>query len=64
MELKEAIVKEIDKVPAQYSPEIFDFVCFLETKNIKDGMETAIASQSSLEKDWLHTEENEAWKNL
>jgi|WetSurMetagenome_2_1015567.scaffolds.fasta_scaffold744396_1 hypothetical protein len=29
-----------------------------------NGMETALLSESALAKDWLSTEEDEAWKNL
>ena len=37
---------------------------FLKTKIIKERLDTAIASESSLRKDWLKPEEDEAWQNL
>jgi hypothetical protein len=64
MEMKELILKEIERVPEQYHLEILDFIRFLEAKELEQKMETAIASESSLRKDWLRLEEDEAWKNL
>jgi hypothetical protein len=64
MEMKELILKEIEKVPEQYHLEILDFIRFLEAKELEQKMETAIASESSLRKDWLRLEEDEAWENL
>lgn len=34
------------------------------TKSLKNKAETAIASETSLKKDWLRVEEDEAWRNL
>ena len=64
MEVKEIILKEIESVPEQYLVEILDFVRFLETKSLGERMETAIASESSLGKDWLTREEDETWQDL
>jgi len=64
MEVKELILKEIEKVPEQYLTEILDFIRFLETKVLTEGMGTAIASETSLKKDWLKPEEDEAWQDL
>jgi hypothetical protein len=44
--------------------EVLDFIKFLKTKVIKERMNIAIASESSLKKDWLKPEEEEAWQNL
>lgn len=33
-------------------------------KIIKENMETAILSESSLKKDWYRPEEDKAWQNL
>lgn len=64
MEMKELILKEIEKIPERYLGEILDFIRFLESKTLKEGIETAIASETSLKKDWLMSEEDEAWKDL
>jgi len=59
MEVKELITKEIENIPASYLEEILDFIRFLETK-----IGLALASKTSLKKDWLTPEEDEAWKDL
>ncbi|TET45129.1 DUF2281 domain-containing protein [candidate division TA06 bacterium] len=64
MKLKELILKEIEKVPEEYLAEILDFIRFLETKGWGEGMGTAVASETSLRKDWLRPEEDEAWQDL
>ncbi len=61
---KEVILKEIEKIPEPFLKEILDFIHFLKTKASKQGMEMAIASESSLRKDWLCKEEDEAWRYL
>jgi len=47
MEMKELILREIEKVPERYHIEILDFIRFLEAKELELRMETAIASESS-----------------
>jgi hypothetical protein len=64
MEVKELILKEIERVPEHYLAEILDFIRFLETKALEEGMGTAIASETSLKKDWLRPEEDETWQDL
>jgi hypothetical protein len=64
MGVKELIAKEIENIPEPYLMEILDFIRFLETKALEQKMEIALASESSLKKDWLKSEEDEAWKDL
>ncbi len=64
MKMKESILKEVERVPEQYLDEMLDFMRFLETKALKEGIGTAIASETSLKKDWLRPEEDEAWQDL
>ena len=64
MEVKKLIAKEIENVPEPYLMEILDFIQFLETKVLEQKMELAVASETSLKKDWLKPEEDEAWKDL
>ncbi|MCK4388602.1 MAG: DUF2281 domain-containing protein [Dehalococcoidia bacterium] len=64
METKELILREVERIPEQYHMEILDFIRFLEAKALERSQETAIASESSLRKDWLRAEEDEAWKDL
>ena len=64
MEVKELIAEEIENVPEPYLRELLDFIRFLETKAVAQKMDLALASESSLKKDWLKPEEDEAWKDL
>jgi len=64
MTIKERILQEIERVPESYLAELFDFIQFLESKALKSKIELAIASESSLAKDWLNPKEDKAWKDL
>ena len=64
MSKKELLLSEIENVQEPFLDEILDFVHFLRTKITKERIELAIASESSLKKDWLKPEEEEAWQNL
>lgn len=61
---KELLISEIEQVPEPFLDEVLDFIHFLKAKIIKERMDTAIASESSLKKDWLRPEANEAWQGL
>jgi len=61
---KELILREIELVPDKIYDEILDFIQFLRIKSRKESLETAIASESSLKKEWLRPEEDEAWQDL
>jgi hypothetical protein len=64
MSTKELLINEIGKVPEPFLGEVLDFVCFLKAKIVREKMDIAIMSESSLSKDWLKPEEDEAWQNL
>ncbi len=64
MTKKELLLNEIEEVPEALLQEILDFIHFLKAKVIKERLDTAIASESSLKKDWLRPEEDEAWQDL
>jgi hypothetical protein len=61
---KELILSEMDQVPDNLFEEILDFIHFLKARSQKEQLETAIASESSLKKDWLRVEEDKAWQDL
>jgi len=44
--------------------ELLDFTLFLEAKALQEGGRTAIASKTSLMKDWLRPDEDEAWQTF
>lgn len=64
MGVKELISKEIERVPDRFLGEILDFIRFMETKATGEEMIAAVASESSLRKDWLTPEEDKAWQHL
>ncbi len=63
-DVKRDVLNEIEHVPEQLLGEILDFIHYLKLKIRKEGLETAIASESSLKKDWDRPEEDEAWQDL
>ena len=65
MGIKDLIFKEIEKIPEQHLPDVLDFIRSLEEERVfKEKIGTAIASETSLKKDWLRPEEDKAWKDL
>ncbi len=64
MNKKELIAKEIEQVPEPFLEEVLDFVRFLKSKRAQDKLEPTLLSESALRKDWLRTEEDEAWGDL
>lgn len=64
MNKKEMIAKEIEHVPEPILEEVLDFVRFLKSKRAQDKLEPTLLSESVLRKDWLRTEEDEAWGDL
>ena len=64
MNTKKMLINEIEEVPEPLLSEVLDFIHFLKTKTVREKMDNTIISQSSLEKDWLRPEEDEAWRNL
>ncbi len=64
MTYKEVILKEIEEIPVDKLEEIIDFIRFLKIKSLKEKRDITIVSESSLKKDWLLREEDEAWRDL
>ena len=65
MEIKEIILKEIELIPEKYLPYILEYILSVEEGKISaEKIGTALASESSLSKDWLNSEEDTAWKDL
>lgn len=58
------LIHEIESVPEPLLDEVLDFIKFVKAKSMREGIYTAIASESSLKKDWLCAEEDEAWDDL
>ncbi|WP_211232743.1 hypothetical protein [Desulfatirhabdium butyrativorans] len=64
MNIKEELMSEIEESPELLLSEVLDFVHFLKARTLRKKMDTATMSESSLGKDWLNSEENEAWQGL
>jgi hypothetical protein len=64
MNAKELLLKEVENLPEFILEEVWDFLQFLKRKYDKDKLESSLLSESSLQKDWLKSEEDEAWQNL
>ncbi|MCG8372722.1 MAG: DUF2281 domain-containing protein [Balneolales bacterium] len=63
MSEKEQLKKEIDKLSDHRAREILDYVRFL-VKQESETMTSTIVSEPSLAREWLTSEEDEAWKDL
>ena len=64
MGAKEILMQEIEEVPDTLVEEVIDFLKFLKRKALQDKLGTAVASESTLKKDWLLPEEDAAWQDL
>ncbi len=64
MNAKELLLKEVENLPEFILEEVWDFLQFLKLKYDKDKLASSLLSESSLQKDWLKSEEDEAWQNL
>ena len=64
MSTRELLINEIEEVPEPLLSEVLDFVHFLKAKAVREKLDIAIMSESSLSKDWIKPEEDEAWRNL
>ena len=61
MNNKDKLFNELQNLPQNEIKEVYDFVLSLKQKDKKSAV---FLSESSLKKDWLSPEEDEAWKDL
>lgn len=64
MNTKEELISEIEKTPEPLLSEVLDFVHFLKSKSVREKLDITMMSETSLAKDWLKPEEDEAWQSL
>lgn len=65
MNFKEEIIKELDNTPDFLLEEVINFIQFLKRKHLSQkNSQTALLSESTLQKDWLTSEEDKAWQHL
>ncbi len=61
---RKALIKELGNIPEPLLDEVYDFVTYLKSRTARECMETTLASESSLKRDWLKPEEDKAWQSL
>jgi hypothetical protein len=64
MNTKEAITHEIEQVPEPLLEQVLEFLLSLKSQYQQEKLEITMMSESSLAKDWLSPEEDEAWQDL
>ena len=64
MSSKEILLREIEETPNELLEEVIDFMRFLKQRKGYEKFEITTASESSLKKDWLLPDEDEAWQHL
>jgi hypothetical protein len=64
LSVKELLLNSLEQTPEFMLPEVLDFLQFLKMKHLQDNLEVSILSESSLQKDWLKPEDDEAWQDL
>jgi len=64
MTKKEIIIKEIEQFTESDLDDIIRYLTQLKSNIVRETSATLFASETSLKKDWLKPEEEEAWKDL
>ncbi|NJK68913.1 MAG: DUF2281 domain-containing protein [Microcoleus sp. SU_5_3] len=64
MNAKELLLKEVENIPEFILEELWYFLQFLKIKYDGNKLEASVLSESALQKDWLKSDEDEAWQNL
>jgi hypothetical protein len=63
--VKEQLLKEIEKTSDSTLKEVLDFLLFIKPKELQqEQLEISLLSEPSLAEDWLTPEEDEAWQHL
>ncbi|MEB3294030.1 MAG: DUF2281 domain-containing protein [Synechococcales bacterium] len=67
MSIEQFVTGKLHLLPPEKQQEVLDFVEFLEQQILQETQEKlqpCRLSESSLQKDWLRTEEEMAWQDL
>ncbi len=62
MTKREMVIREVEEVPEALLDEILGFIRLLQDAPRREALETAFASERVLNRDWLTTEEDAAWR--
>jgi hypothetical protein len=60
----EAIEERLKLLPPEKLAVVYDFVSYLAEGCTKSALETMVASEAVLARDWNRPEEEEAWADL
>lgn len=61
---KEAVLQEIEELPDEFIGDVLEYIRRLRLQAAIQRSDTAVASEAVLAKDWLRSEEDEAWRDL
>ena len=64
MTIKDKLIEELRTLPDALVAELLEHARALRQGNGKGARETALASEPSLARDWLRSDEDEAWNDL
>ena len=64
MNEKETVIREVGDLSPSLLPGVLDLIPFLKMKAAREQLETTVLSESALQKDWLLSEEDKAWRDL
>ncbi|MUL37366.1 DUF2281 domain-containing protein [Gloeocapsopsis sp. AAB1 = 1H9] len=65
MNIKEQLLKEIEKASDSTLKEVLDFLLFIKSRELQqEQLEISLLSEPILAEDWLTPEEDEAWQHL
>ena len=64
MTIKKLLFQELEKAPEDALKTVLSFIQFLNTAQAQEKLKTALLSESALNKEWLLSEEDEAWQHL
>jgi hypothetical protein len=66
IENKDKVQQYLERLPDKYLNEVIEYLRFLEfkSKDKSSDKSSILLSEQSLAKDWLTSEEEEAWKHL
>jgi hypothetical protein len=64
MNVKDALLRELERLSDPGFQEAIAFIRFLRHRAAQEILATASLSESVLSKDWLRPEEDEAWHSL
>jgi len=60
----EQLIRELSTMPEELVAELLEHARAMKADDGRGSLDTAIASEPSLAKDWLSPVEDEAWKDL